>query len=71
MYNNELGIHNYAARHLDQAVAFIEKTIDKYPYEEVLGPTYPLSDLSMAMHMAMKKVYSRVFVQSESIERAE
>jgi len=58
-----LGIHNYAPRHLDQAVDFLEKTIDKYPYEEIMGPTYDLSDLSCAMKIAIEKVYSRVLVK--------
>ncbi|UJR10424.1 hypothetical protein I4U23_014628 [Adineta vaga] len=57
------GIHNYAPRHLDQAVDFLEKTINKYPYDEVMGPTYDLSDLSSAMKLAIEKVYSRVLVQ--------
>ncbi len=58
-----LGIHNYAPRHLDQAVAFLEKTISKYPYEEVIGPTYDLSELSYAMKIAIEKVYSRVLIK--------
>jgi len=57
------GIHNYAPRHLDQAVDFLEKTILKYPYEEVLGPTYDLADLSSAMKLAIEKVYSRVLIK--------
>ena len=57
------GIHNYAPRHLDQAVAFLAKTIDRYPYEEVIGPTFDLADLSAAMKVAGSKVYSRVLVK--------
>jgi hypothetical protein len=57
------GIHNYAPRHLDQAVDFLEKTIMKYPYEEVIGPTYNLSDLSSALKIATEKVYSRILIQ--------
>ncbi|CAF4764339.1 unnamed protein product, partial [Rotaria sp. Silwood1] len=57
------GIHNYAPRHLDHAVQFLEKTIKKYPYEEVIGPTYDLSDLSRAMQIAIEKRYGRVLVK--------
>jgi hypothetical protein len=57
------GIHNYAPRHLDQAVDFLEKTIMKYPYDEVIGPTYDLSDLSSAMKLAIEKVYSRILIR--------
>lgn len=65
----DVGIHNYAPRHLDQAVDFLEKTIDKYPYEEVMGPTYDLSDLSAAMALAVEKVYSRVLVKPSDSSR--
>lgn len=57
------GVHNYAPRHLEQAVDFLERTYEKYPYEQVIGPTFELSDLSSAMAMAKEKVYSRVLVQ--------
>jgi len=57
------GIHNYAPRHLDQAVDFLEKTINKYPYEEVMGPIYDLSDLPGAMKLSIEKVYTRVLVK--------
>ncbi|CAF1242589.1 unnamed protein product [Adineta steineri] len=61
------GIHNYAPRHLDQAVQFLDKTINKYPYEELMGPTYDLSDLPYAMDVATKKQYSRVLVKPNMI----
>lgn len=57
------GIHNYAPRHLDRAVEFLSKTIDKYPYEEVMGPTYDLSDLPCAMKIATDKEFSRVLIK--------
>ena len=60
---NTTGIHNYAPRHLDQAVAFLAKTIKKYPYEEVMGPTYDLSDLPSAMKIATEKEFSRVLIK--------
>ncbi|CAF4399845.1 unnamed protein product, partial [Rotaria sp. Silwood2] len=56
-------IHNYAPRHLDQAVQFLEKTLNKYPYEKVIGPTYDLSDLSYAMQVAVEKHYGRVLIK--------
>ncbi|CAF4217387.1 unnamed protein product [Rotaria socialis] len=64
-----LGIHNYASRHLDQAVQFLEKTINKYPYEELIGPTYNLSALSDAMKIAIDKKHGRILVNpNTSIE---
>jgi len=62
------GIHNYAPCHLDQAVDFLEKTIAKYPYEEVMGPTYDLSDLPCAMKTAIEKVYCRILVKPNMTE---
>jgi hypothetical protein len=62
-----LGIHNYAPRHLDQAVEFLAKTIHKYPYEEVMGPTYDLSNLPSAMDVAISKKYSRVLVKPDML----
>ena len=61
------GIHNYAPRHLDQAVAFLAKTIDRYPYEEVIGPTFDLADLSTALEVARSKEFSRVLVKPDMI----
>ncbi|UJR35518.1 hypothetical protein I4U23_028272 [Adineta vaga] len=57
------GIHNYAPRHLDQAVQFLAKTVHKYPYEEIMGPTYELSDLPSAMKLAIEKQYGRVLIK--------
>lgn len=62
------GIHNYAPRHLDDAVHFLEKTIGKYPYEDVMGPTYDLSDLQSAMKVAIGKKYSRVLIKPNMIK---
>lgn len=62
-----IGIHNYAPRHLEQAVQFLEKTINKYPYEEIMGPTYDLSDLSDAIQASIEKHYGRVLVKPSMI----
>lgn len=50
---------------------FLERTIHKYPYEEVIGPTYNLSDLSSAMKMAIQKIYSRVLIRPDPISGPE
>ncbi|CAF1336275.1 unnamed protein product [Didymodactylos carnosus] len=60
------GIHNYASRHLDQAVEFLSKTIDKYPYDQIMGPVYELKDLSSAMKIAIDKIYSRVLIKPDN-----
>lgn len=65
-----IGIHNYASRHLDQAVQFLEKTLTKYPYEEVMGPTYDLSDLPAAMNAAIEKRFGRILVKPNETNSA-
>jgi len=62
-----VGIHNYAPRHLDQSVEFLEKTVGKYPYEDIMGPTYDLSNLVAAMKLATEKVYNRVLIKPDPL----
>jgi hypothetical protein len=35
----------------------------KYPYDDVIGPAYDLSDLTSAMKIAREKVYARILVK--------
>jgi len=57
------GVHNYSSVHLDEAVEFMSRTIDKYPYSVLVGPTYKLSEFDDAIEEAMKQSYLRVVVQ--------
>ncbi|CAH1233805.1 SORD [Branchiostoma lanceolatum] len=54
------GVHNYAPWHLTAAVQFLARTADKYPYEDLVGEDFPLSEFSAAAEMAEKQVYPRV-----------
>ncbi len=57
------GVHNYEAIHLRQAVDFLEKTVKKFPYDELVAAKhYSLSDLTEAIEVAKLKVYPRVCV---------
>ena len=58
-----LGVHNYSSVHLDEAVEFMSRTIDKYPYSILVGPTYKLSEFDDAIEEAMKQSYLRVVVE--------
>jgi putative phosphonate catabolism associated alcohol dehydrogenase len=56
------GVHNYAPRHLDQAMAFLERTASRYPYESLVSPPFALKDLAEAVSTAEQRQYLRVSV---------
>jgi threonine dehydrogenase-like Zn-dependent dehydrogenase len=56
------GIHNYANQHLEYAVEFISQTINKYPYDKLVSPPYPLRQLSTAIDAAFSQEYLRISV---------
>ena len=56
-------MHNYSSVHLDAAVDFISKTVDKYPYSILIGPSYRLSQFDDAVEEAMKQSYLRVVIE--------
>jgi hypothetical protein len=60
--NVDLGIHNYANQHLEYAVEFISQTINKYPYDKLVSPPYPLRQLSTAIDAAFSQEYLRISV---------
>jgi putative phosphonate catabolism associated alcohol dehydrogenase len=43
------GVHNYAPRHLEQAVAFLAETWQRYPFAEQVGETFPLAQVDVAL----------------------
>ena len=43
------GVHNYAPRHLEQAVRFLAEAWQRYPFAEQVGATYPLADIDRAL----------------------
>ncbi|MGH1550551.1 zinc-binding dehydrogenase [Leifsonia poae] len=43
------GVHNYAPRHLEQAVRFLADAWDRYPFAEQVGETYALADVDRAL----------------------
>jgi len=56
------GIHNYAPEHLDEAIAFLLRTQEKYPYGDLVSPAYQLSDLNNALDVAKMGNWHRVSV---------
>jgi putative phosphonate catabolism associated alcohol dehydrogenase len=56
------GIHNYAPRHLDAAIDFLSKHRDSYPWESLVSPPIPLSQLDEAFRLAASGKWQRVSV---------
>ncbi|XP_022780350.1 uncharacterized protein LOC111321670 isoform X2 [Stylophora pistillata] len=56
------GIHNYGPQHLDEAVSFLSRTCDKYPYDELFSPSFKLTDFEQALEQSKQQVYFRVCV---------
>jgi putative phosphonate catabolism associated alcohol dehydrogenase len=61
------GVHNYAPRHLDDALAFLERTASRYPYESLVSdPPFALKDLEEAAKTAEQRRYLRVSVGGDA-----
>jgi len=43
------GVHNYASRHLEQAVRFLADAWQRYPFAEQIGETFALADVDAAL----------------------
>ncbi len=57
------GFHNYAPRHLDAAVDFLRRERDAYPWERLVSPPFPLSELNEAFAEAAGRRWHRVSVR--------
>lgn len=57
------GFHNYAPRHLEQAIAFLAATAESYPYGELVSPPLPLADLQDAVALAGTRQYLRIAIR--------
>ena len=56
------GIHNYAPEHLARGLSFLERTRTDFPYSELVGCTYPLSEINAAFSAASQRKAIRVGV---------
>ncbi len=59
------GIHNYGPEHLEQAVQFLDQTVDTYPYESLVSAPVSLQQLAQGIELAKTQQWSRVSVQAE------
>jgi threonine dehydrogenase-like Zn-dependent dehydrogenase len=56
------GVHNYAPWHLEQAIALLERTADRYPYASLTSSPFALHDLERAVRAAQSRRHFRVAV---------
>lgn len=56
------GIHNYNVRHLGEALSFLGRTHDKYPFERLVACSFNLQDVDEAFALARTGHHIRVAV---------
>lgn len=59
---NLQGVHNYHPTVLKTALSFIEKNRTRYPFAELIGKVYPLSDIDDAFAHAFRQDVIRIAV---------
>jgi hypothetical protein len=57
------GIHNYHPKHLGQTLKFLEEYSQKYPYDELVGKIFYLSEINDAVEAAASEEYIRIAVK--------
>jgi len=58
------GTHNYAPKHLDDAVDFLVRHGRDYPFEELVSPPFALKDLARAVEEAQSSRWVRVSIDT-------
>lgn len=56
------GFHNYDALQLAEAIGFIERTKDRYPFEELVSHKLPLADIAKGLKLAEERKAVRAAV---------
>jgi threonine dehydrogenase-like Zn-dependent dehydrogenase len=59
------GVHNYAPWHLDEAVSFLQRNKNRFPFDSLVSPPYKLMELEKAVQEAKKQNWARVSVKPE------
>ena len=57
------GVHNYAPRHLEAALRFLEHHRDKHPWSTLVSSPYPLAHLEEAFNETRRRTWPRVSVR--------
>ena len=61
-----VGVHNYASAQLSEAVAFLERTQAHYAWHDLVGATYRLDQVDVALTEASKGEAVRIAVNPEA-----
>ncbi|MHC4986682.1 MAG: alcohol dehydrogenase, partial [Planctomycetota bacterium] len=56
------GIHNYAGRHLGEALRFLSRCAQRYPYNEIVGAQFSLDQINDAVAEAATGRHIRVAI---------
>ena len=59
------GLHNYHPSALGEAVRFVEEKRDRYPFDALIGATYPLVEIDAAFERAQRGDLIRVAVDPQ------
>jgi alcohol dehydrogenase len=57
-----VGVYNYQPEDLETALAFLAKIQGRYPFDELVGKTFPLSEVNAAFEFAEKQRPARTAV---------
>lgn len=57
------GVHNYAPWHLDEAVSFLERNLEVFPFDQLVSPPYDLTAIAEGIAEAQKQKWMRVSIQ--------
>lgn len=61
-----IGMHNYAAKHLNQSVSFLTETAEMFPWGKLISEPMPLSELDAAFALTLERKWHRVSVQADA-----
>jgi hypothetical protein len=61
-----VGVHNYAARHLEEGISFLTRAKDDFPWEKLVSPPVPLSKIDEAFALSQTREWPRVSVVPDS-----
>ncbi|PHQ35743.1 zinc-binding dehydrogenase [Rhodopirellula bahusiensis] len=62
------GLHNYLPRDLDDGLRFLERNHHRFPFESLVGRSFPLSEVDQAFEYAMQERPVRVAVYPSSTD---
>ena len=60
------GVHNYHYTALGTALDFVAENRSRYPFAELIGETYPLTDINTAFEHAMRQDKIRIAIAPEA-----